>query len=194
MKSKKGSSFERQIATKLSLWASEGKYDDWYWRTAGSGGRAKARARTGQKTINSYGDIKPECGEAEFLFSHCILELKNGYGKFSFLDCLDKAKTRKNEILQHFEKFYEQAAGDAENAERGNKVYPVIIFKRDKRQPVIVFPFNFYKLLVGNKKLKVRKIIYDSTQSDAKIKCKVVAILLDDFFNHFTPNDFRSLQ
>jgi hypothetical protein len=190
MKSKKGSSFEREIAVKLSLWASNGEYDDWYWRTAGSGGRAKARSRTGKTTINSCGDIRPECGSAEFLFKKCIFELKRGYKNWSFLDCLDKAKTRKNEILQSFEKFYEQAQGDAKNA---GVPYCVIIAKRDKRQPIIVIPYRFYMDLKGKTKSNLKKIIYDSSKVDCKIKCKVVCILLEDFFNNFTPNDFKEI-
>ena len=190
MKSKKGSSFERKIAVDLSLWASGGECDDWYWRTAGSGGRAKARSRSGKSTINSCGDIKPECGAAEFLFIKCIYELKRGYKSWSFLDCLDKAKTRKNEILQNFEKFYEQASGDAENA---GVPYCVIIAKRDKRQPIIVMPFELYNLLRNKRKLPIKKIIYDSLEEDVKIQCKVVAILLDDFFTHFSPDDFRRI-
>lgn len=187
MKSKKGSSFEREIAVKLSLWASNGEYDDWYWRTAGSGGRAKARSRTGKTTINSCGDIRPECGNAEFLFKKCIFELKRGYKNWSFLDCLDKAKTRKNEILQNFEKFYEQASGDAKNA---GVPHCVIIAKRDKRQPIAILPLDFYNELRNKRKLKIKKLTYDSSDSDSKIKCKVVAILLDDFFKHFSPDDF----
>lgn len=190
MKSKKGSSFEREISTRLSLWASSGEYDDWYWRTAGSGGRAKARSRTGKTTINSCGDIRPECGAAEFLFKKCIFELKRGYKNWSFLDCLDKAKTRKNEILQNFEKFYEQAQGDAKNA---GVPYCVIIAKRDKRQPVIILPYKFYLDLKGKTKSNLKKIIYDSSKTDCKIKCKVVCILLEDFFNNFTPNDFKEI-
>jgi hypothetical protein len=190
MKSKKGSSFERQISTQLSLWASEGKSDDWYWRTAGSGGRAKARSRSGKSTINSCGDIRPECGEAEFLFKKCIFELKRGYKNWSFLDCLDKAKTRKNEILQNFEKFYEQASGDALNA---GVPFCVIIAKRDKRQPIIILPYRFFILLGGKNKPPMKKIVYDSSKSECTIRCKVVAILLEDFFNNFTPNDFKGV-
>ena len=53
----KGSQFEREICKKLSLWVSEGKRDDLYWRSAMSGGRATVRSKVGKQTINQLGDI-----------------------------------------------------------------------------------------------------------------------------------------
>jgi hypothetical protein len=53
----KGSSFEREICKKLSLWVSEGRRDDLFWRSAMSGGRATVRSKVGKATINQLGDI-----------------------------------------------------------------------------------------------------------------------------------------
>ena len=176
------------MCKELSLWASNGEHDDWYWRTAGSGGRAKTRARSGKRTIGSYGDIKAECGKAEFLLEHCSLELKNGYGSWSFLDCLDKAKTKKHEVLQHFEKFLQQAKEDACNA----KVpYSIIIAKRDKRRKIVILPMKLFKILCPQWEHK--KIVFDSSKEDCLVPAKVVCVLYDDFFSKVTPNHFKEL-
>lgn len=53
----KGSSFERWICSALSLWSSEGKRDDLFWRSSLSGGRATVRFSKGKDTKNQYGDI-----------------------------------------------------------------------------------------------------------------------------------------
>jgi hypothetical protein len=53
----KGSTFERKICRDLSLWVSDGKRDDLYWRSAMSGGRATVRGKKGKDTNNQLGDI-----------------------------------------------------------------------------------------------------------------------------------------
>ncbi len=53
----KGSSFERELCTQLSLWISGGKRSDLLWRSAMSGGRATVRAKKGEKIRTQAGDI-----------------------------------------------------------------------------------------------------------------------------------------
>lgn len=52
----KGTDFERQMCTKLSLWVSHGNNKDLFWRSAMSGGRATIALRSGRK-IKPAGDI-----------------------------------------------------------------------------------------------------------------------------------------
>lgn len=53
----KGSSFERLICTRLSLWVTNGQRNDIFWRSATSGGRATMRSRKGEKVTVQFGDI-----------------------------------------------------------------------------------------------------------------------------------------
>lgn len=53
----KGAEFERQICKKLSLWVSEGKNEDCYWRSAMSGGRSTVAHTKGKKLGAQAGDI-----------------------------------------------------------------------------------------------------------------------------------------
>ena len=41
----KGSSFERLVCKRMSMWLSKGERDDLFWRSAMSGGRATVQLR-----------------------------------------------------------------------------------------------------------------------------------------------------
>ena len=181
----KGSNFERELAKTLSLWASGGQHDDWIWRTAGSGGRAKNRAKQGKTTQNSYGDLKPEHKEAFFLFEHCVFEAKNGYKGWCILDVIDSIKERKNQKtqkIQTIEAFAIQVKQDCENAKAK---YPVIITKKDKHEKVIWIPRPLFKLL--RPFLDFPYILFSGNEKMGSY----VALNFDLFFSRITPEIFR---
>jgi hypothetical protein len=127
---KKGSAFEREFARKLSLWWSEGKADDWFWRLGGSGGRATNRAKSGRNTANGYGDIAAQCPEAQKLLNIATFELKRGYSSTTIQDLFDKPKGP-NQMRD----FIEQAKRSASLA---GTPYWILVLKRDKREELIV--------------------------------------------------------
>lgn len=53
----KGSNFERLICPKLSLWISQGKRDDLFWRSSNSGGRSTVMFKKGGENRTQCGDI-----------------------------------------------------------------------------------------------------------------------------------------
>lgn len=53
----KGSGFERLICHKLSIWISQGKHDDLFWRSSLSGGCAKVMFKKGGQNRTQCGDI-----------------------------------------------------------------------------------------------------------------------------------------
>jgi hypothetical protein len=53
----KGSAFERLVCKQLSIWVSDGKREDLFWRSAMSGGRATQRFAKGQSVKTQMGDI-----------------------------------------------------------------------------------------------------------------------------------------
>jgi hypothetical protein len=53
----KGASFERQISKDLSLWVSNGKNQDVFWRSAMSGGRTTVAMKKGNKLSAQAGDL-----------------------------------------------------------------------------------------------------------------------------------------
>jgi hypothetical protein len=127
---KKGSAFEREFAKKLSLWWSEGKADDWFWRVGGSGGRATNRAKQGKSTSNGCGDIGAQCHEAQRLLNVVTFELKRGYNSTTIQDLLDKPNGP-NQMRD----FIEQAKRSASTA---GTPYWILVLKRDKREELIV--------------------------------------------------------
>jgi hypothetical protein len=53
----KGASFERDVCRRLSLWVSNGKQEDCYWRSSMSGGRSTVAAKKGKRLAAQAGDI-----------------------------------------------------------------------------------------------------------------------------------------
>ena len=128
-KTNKGSPFEREIARELSLWWSKGEYDDWFWRTAGSGGRATNRAKKGKATANGGGDICSQNGEAQKLLNLITFELKRGYNTATVSDLLD---IEGGGVMA---KFIEQARRSASLA---GTPFWAVIHKRDRREALVI--------------------------------------------------------
>lgn len=134
-KSLKGGRFEREVSGRLSTWWSDGRHDDWFWRTAGSGGRATTRAKRGKQTENSAGDIGATHAEAVPLIKLLTYELKRGYNAVSVQDLLDKP------AKSIFAEFIGQAGNSATVA--GTKYWSLIL-QRDRRVPLVLlnhYPF-----------------------------------------------------
>ena len=62
----KGSNFEREVCKKLSLWVTNGKRKDCFWRAAMSGGRATVARKRGE-TVRQAGDITAVAPEGRVL-------------------------------------------------------------------------------------------------------------------------------
>jgi hypothetical protein len=73
----KGSSFERLIATQLSLWVTNGQKRDIFWRSSLSGGRSTVAGRKGHNLSRQAGDICAIAPEGHALMDRCYLELKH---------------------------------------------------------------------------------------------------------------------
>jgi len=139
MKSSKGSAFEREICKELSLWWTNGKSDDVFWRTAGSGARATTRRKSGKKTFGQAGDIQATDPIGQPLIDLCNIELKRGYSKSNLFELVDAPKGRKPCM---YEQFIMQAMEDAEKA---GVPYWILIVKRDRRVPIIIMPYRLLR-------------------------------------------------
>lgn len=73
----KGSAFEREVCTALSLWVSYGKHKDCFWRSAISGGRATMAFKRGEKLRRVAGDICATGPEGHALTDHYYIECKH---------------------------------------------------------------------------------------------------------------------
>lgn len=177
--SNKGSAFERKVCKELSLWWTEDKRDDVFWRTSQSGGRATTRRKKSQKTAYSYGDVTFIDPIGKPFIDNCLLELKCGYtNEIEVLDFIDKTKG-KPQLLKWWEK-----------AEKENKIakreYILIIFKR-----------NFHKPCVFISQQLLSKMISYFGGFDNVIKINMndrrfTIILFDEFLNKCNSNFFKN--
>ena len=116
----KGSSYEREICTKLSLWTTDGKSVDVYWRSAMSGGRATVA----KGAVRQAGDITAVAPEGHVLVDTFYIECKS-YKNLS-LDCLIRGK---GTLIDFWQIAIKESA-------KYNRI-PLLIFKQN-RWPTIV--------------------------------------------------------
>jgi hypothetical protein len=183
MASSKGSSYERALCGKLSLWWSRGARDDIFWRSPGSGARAKVRGRRGRSTDGQHGDILATDAEGEDLIKVFTLELKRGYSGSSPFDVFDKADKAAE---QTWESFYAQAS---ESALLADSLYWAIISKRDRRSDFICLPLRFIEHLIdiGYPWDGVKPYVEMTTESLGE----VALLRLDSFLDEIPPHWIR---
>jgi hypothetical protein len=149
----KGGSFEREVCTLLSKWWTNGKRDDIFGRSDGSGSRFTARMKRGKDTANQCGDITFTDSIGEPLIKIWSTECKTGYGgkekikdasgvvvksiqyRWDILDLIDSSQKQ-----TVFEMMWEQCFRDANLSNRE----PVLIFRRNQRKICIAMTSDYF--------------------------------------------------
>lgn len=126
---RKGSNLERVVAKQLSLWWSEDRNNDWFWRSSQSGGRATTRAKKGLSTCNAAGDLSAMNREASRFLELTTIEIKSGYNKINLSMLVER------DSGTEFHKFIDQARSSASLAGTPNWM---LIHKRDRSEGVIL--------------------------------------------------------
>lgn len=179
----KGSDFERTISKQLSLWASDGSDDSWYWRTSQSGGRATIRDQKGKRTSGGAGDITSLDPKGASLTDFCVLEVKRGYSTMNVLDLID-SKKKHIELVD----FWKQIHADMK---KSNKPYGILIFKRDYKNTCVMLPMPLYEQLTISRNLyslrvfiaEKEYIILDFTDFLAIVKIDMFINLIKENLN-----------
>ena len=148
----KGNHFERCMARDMSLWWSNGKRDDIFWRTNSSGARATQR---GKHTASEHGDLLAMHPSGQGLLDHVCIELKCGKSRSTASDMLDKPTRMGVRSMQDWEKFISQAAGQAEEA--GVKFW-MVLHRRNGREIMLYIPKRLHDYLWIKGKAKMTKI------------------------------------
>src|SRR5262245_60384849 len=138
-KRKKGSAFEREVCRLISLWWSDGRYDDLVWRTAGSGARATVRSKKGRRTTGHCGDIGSTHPLIDPFFRVVTVEVKRGYQAVTPHDLIDYAGPETKNGRPRFDTFLKQAA-DA--ALRAGTPYWLLIHRRNGRGATVAMPYG----------------------------------------------------
>ena len=149
----KGGNFEREISKILSLWFTEGKRDDIFYRSQSSGARATQRNKSKKTTVGQQGDIASTCTEGEQLIKIWSIECKTGYSfknklkdgtqKITNWDILDLLDSKSQEPM--FAQMWNQCVIDAEISSRE----PILIFRRNMKLPLICITKQYYSRLTN---------------------------------------------
>lgn len=135
-----GNNFQWEICKKLSLAVSD--KNDIFQPTPSSGARGTQRKKTQETQATQHGDITYENPIGKPLIDIWSIECKSGYGRIKetklgvtktnwcLLDCIE-GDSQNPKFLE----FWLQALEDAEASNRE----PVLIFRRNNKQPCIVF-------------------------------------------------------
>lgn len=200
-KSSKGGVFEREMCKRLSEWWEPGR-NDIFWRSAGSGAMAKTRSKAGGAAFGQYGDIQATDPIGQPLIDVCSIELKRGYSKISLHDLFDK---KPNARQQELEAHIQQAAEDRKLA---GSPYWLLIARRDKREPLILFNGLFATRLrkimsprykapsanMWNTDYFQFKFTPKEPEKWWKQDMRIHGTTLDNFLNHVTQNDILKLK
>lgn len=178
----KGSTFEREICKKLSLWWTQDlktPRDDVFWRIGGSGGRAKNRGRKGKETYGQCGDICATDPIGDPLTKLITFELKKGYNRFTAGDLLDKSN---DSALQKYEEWIIQSQ---ESHFQSGSFSWMIIHKRDRREALAVMPYFLWYELLPHITISSCSTINFKLQG---ISCYLTITTLENFLKEVTPN------
>ena len=189
-KSNKGSSFERDICKKLSLWWSNNTDDDIFWRTSGSGARAKTRSKKSLSTFGQAGDVQATNPIGQPLIDLCSIELKRGYSKHTIADILDAPNDAKEQM---YESFINQAITDSQNAKA--KTW-LLIVKRDRREALIFIPYDFHYNLtqIGIEKGESNAYAFISFTGKNKQHYRIFVCHLNEFLSVVPPEHILKLH
>jgi hypothetical protein len=143
----KGSSFERKMCKRLSLWWTDGERNDVFWRGKGSG----SRFTQGGGSRHTSGDMVADDPIGQPLVNWFNFEFKH-YRDFNLFEAVEPpTKTGK------VRRFWAQTCTDAEKADKE----PILICKRDLRDPYLFIHKRFRHLLAGTGSPKVRYVLWD---------------------------------
>lgn len=136
--SAKGSDYEREVCKRLSLWWTDDKRDDVFWRSSGSGARAKVRGRAGAQTAGQHGDVAATDPIGAPLIDALTIEIKRGYSEYTFQDVIDRLEKGG---IQEWERWFGQAI---ESHDQSGSVSWMLITRRDRRSPLVWFPHYLF--------------------------------------------------
>jgi hypothetical protein len=163
----KGSSFERLISKRLTLWLTGQDGEYFFYRSPSSGGIATVNPLNDDIT----GDIIAIKPEARLITSMFSIECKDGYKD---IDVLKIFKDNKNDILRDF---WHQCMNDANKS----KKHGMLIFRK-KGYPILIgieSELDISKILEN----KIKKFISISFNNDLP---KISIFELETFLSYLT--------
>ena len=180
----KGGRFENEMSKAFSLWWTNGRLDDVFDRSKGSGSSATMRMKKGKKTSDQYGDMTSVRPIGKPLTKFFLAEFKAGYAKT--VGAMMTVDTKKKVSL--LEEWWLKAEMQADESDR-KEVF--IVLRRNRRLAVIILSHDVYRRLASrigpyelSNKLEIRFVRMDQT---------LVILPLRDFFKWCSSVTMRKL-
>jgi hypothetical protein len=177
---------------RLSRWWTQSLKEprtDIFWRTAGSGARAKTRGRKGLTTANSDGDIIAIDPVGEPFVDLVTTELKRGYSRDTIADLLDKPPKA---ALQTYEKWILQAE---ESHRQAGSYSWMIVHQRDRRLPLVLVTRKLLgALTVWRKVLDLPTAAVTFRMPNSDLLGDIVVLTLDSFLAQVSPERVKELS
>lgn len=174
----KGADFERIICRELSLWWSEGKRDDIFWRTPQSGGRATSRGKQGKSTFGHHGDILATDPIGLPLLDFMTFELKCGYARDSLMELIDGTEKAQ---------WYKWITGAMRVKDESGSKYWCLIVKRPRRRVLICYPWSM-NVAMGCDPWPEGAVIRHPVSRD------LLVIPFDDFLARVSPKTIEGIR
>lgn len=128
---KKGNTFEREMARRISLWISNDQRDDLIWRSINSGALFTSRAKKKQTGYaEQIGDLAPIDPLAKWFLYHFPIELKS----YKNLQVEGLIWGSKSILLDFWQIHWAQCNQFGRN--------PILIAKQNRKDPIILLPDN----------------------------------------------------
>ena len=189
--SSKGSDYERETCKRISLWWTNWTRDDVFWRSSGSGARAKVRGRAGVGTAGQSGDVAATdpCGVP--LIDMFTIELKRGYSEHTIQDIVDKGGVAGE---QEFDRFFAQTIES--HVQAGSRSW-LLITRRDRREALLWCPVPVVRALMAigafpaGVPMPNMKVTFKPKLNATRIS--VACMHLEDFLAHVTPEHIKTL-
>jgi hypothetical protein len=179
----KGTSFERAICRKLSLWWSNGEDDSIFWRSPGSGSWARGK----RPDTPGRGDVIAVKPEGKSLTDYAVIEIKRGYRTPDSIS--DNA--RDNGTLVKFLENLEHLCFD-----EAHKRYPILIYKKDRGHEMICLPAHMASDagIVSFISLRSQADIPVVILFSPNLTLSYAIMKLDDFVNNVFPETILIMQ
>lgn len=191
--SSKGSSYERELCKQLSLWWTNGDREDIFWRSSGSGARAKVRGRAGRATAGQHGDMAATDPIGAPFIEVFTVEIKRGYSEHTVQDMLDRGV---DGGVQEWERFFSQTI---ESHQQAGSYSWLLITRRDRRRAMIWMPMLVYQCLRSNELFSARPTPYIGMRVNVRsggvlgVDWDICGMTLDSWLSEVTPESVKNL-
>lgn len=187
----KGGDNERKSCRYLSLWWSDGKDPDIFWRN-------RTRITTKGKGKYQLGDVVALKAVGDPLVQVFNIELKTGYSvskkkkgfrnvPWDLLELVDFQGTKEDLSKKQIIIFWEQASRDAKISER----IPLLIFKRDYHREVVgITDQDLYLLEDENGPFKESNLVFVPKEKERSV---LIFIRMEEFFNWLSPETVKAI-